>query len=80
MKPFKKWVLSKKREEFQKEAKEKYQNLSEEKKKKPNMQVKFIKIFLKKEKVKNREHCLERYKSVRYKSEYRKKLSYSTKK
>lgn len=44
--------IIKKREEFQKEAKEKYQNLSEEKKKKPNMQVKFIKIFSKKEKVK----------------------------
>ena len=44
--------IIKKREEFQKEAKEKYQNLSEENKKKPNMQVKFIKIFSKKEKVK----------------------------
>ena len=44
--------IIKKREEFQKEAKEKYQNLSEEKKKKPNMQVKFIKILSKKEKVK----------------------------
>lgn len=44
--------IIKKREEFQKEAKEKYQNLSEEKKKEPNMQVKFIKIFSKKEKVK----------------------------
>ena len=58
--------IIKKREEFQKEAKEKYQNLSEEKKKKPNMQVKFIKIFLKKEKVKNREYCRERYKSVQW--------------
>lgn len=44
--------IIKKREEFQKEAKEKYQNLSEEKKKKPHMQVKFIKIFSKKEKLK----------------------------
>lgn len=44
--------IIKKREEFQKETKKKYQNLSEEKKKKPNMQVKFIKIFSKKEKVK----------------------------
>ena len=30
------------------------------------MQVKFIKIFLKKEKVKNREYCRERYKSVQW--------------